>query len=77
MPTAIPRLRSIHVLCSFALALGGLTAPVQAADSSDLRLVTVFGEAEVRVVPDEALLTVIVSSFDPTLDGRSLRTRAV
>ena len=58
-----------HVLAwGLVLVLGGSAAPAQAGDSGDLRLITVTGEAEVRVVPDEVQLTVTVSSFDPDLE---------
>lgn len=68
LPSARPMVP--HVLnWSLVLVLGGSAALAQASDSGALRLITVTGEAEVRVVPDEVLLTVTVSSFDPGLEG--------
>jgi uncharacterized protein YggE len=48
----------LMMLFSFAACTG---------DKSELRLITVTGEAEVRVPPDEAILTVSVETFDKDL----------
>ncbi|MEJ2211004.1 MAG: SIMPL domain-containing protein [Anaerolineae bacterium] len=52
------------------LALGGWTQEVPAASQAP-RTVTVTGEAEVRVVPDEVILTLGVETWDKDL-GRAI-----
>jgi uncharacterized protein YggE len=68
MPPSVPPIASQSLAWGLLLVLSGSAAQAQAADSSHLRLITVTGQAEVRVVPDEGLLTLTVSTFDPDLE---------
>ncbi len=55
---------AVLVVVVVLLVLGWTAAP---AASGEPRLITVTGNAEVRVVPDEVILTLGVETFDPEL----------
>jgi uncharacterized protein len=57
---------ALTVACSSPLAPAAAGAP--AAAEADARTITVTGDAEVRVVPDEVVLTLGVETLGPELD---------
>jgi uncharacterized protein YggE len=61
------------VIAGVCAACSGPLAPVRSDASAsaqpEARLITVTGDAEVRVVPDEVVLTLGVETLDPELDA--------
>ncbi len=59
-------MRTLKVLCAVTIALM-VSMPAFAAGDADPRLITVTGDAEVRVAPDEVVLTLGVETWDKDL----------